>query len=89
MWYPCTSYVHVYTTYVHVYTTYVHGITSCFNRFSWPNRDAAAGLREIPRPSYARDYEDEGSPCPDDDDFSSKTRTYAYVSVCTWLNHVQ
>ena len=34
-WYPCTTYVHVYTQYVHVYTMYKHVLTDCLNRFSW------------------------------------------------------
>ena len=62
----CTTYVHVYTLYVHVYTLYVHvytqftTLTSCLKH----HRDA-----DVPQPSYARDNEDGGSPCPEDGDF--------------------
>ncbi len=37
--------------------------------FRGQHREADAGLRDIPWPSYARDDEDEGSPCPEDGDF--------------------
>jgi hypothetical protein len=38
-------------------------------RFCGHHRDADAGLRDIPQPSYGRDDEDGGTPCPEDDEY--------------------
>ncbi len=37
--------------------------------FRGQHRDASAGVRDIPLLSQARDYEDQGSPRPEDGDF--------------------